>query len=446
VAISYANVFAILGKYVKLANTVTALYSGLATQESAAIALSAYSGTDYQDQLDNVSPTFDSVRAGLLGSVSDIPGRMQEILLDREGILTQLNLGDESDFDTVMDRFLTTMLAATEYIEDSTVTVGSVTRTVTNANAGYLYVSKVLDAYNSPLEGASAHRSYFGVNSELACTETITVRCITDDDTVTGTGGSESWQVYGYPTSNDESFGWLSEGSGTGPILTTTAASAGLLSNGDFESFTSNAPGSWTIVTGSAGTHILATSANEYLGTYGLELVGNASLAAVTISQVVSVDPGRMYSLAAWVKGNASLTQGTLTIGFTGTGYSAGATEQIAMTQANLAAATSYTHKHAFVLIPRNIPSDFKLVITFAGTPSAHSIYVDEVVLTPVTYHGGVAIGGPFQGSSKFVKEDTHVFTLSNNDAGVFQKFFRRVFKKQFPSNASATRADSLAT
>lgn len=445
-AISYANLFAILGKQIKLANTVTATYSSLDTQESAMIALSAFSGTDYEDQLTAVTPLFDEVRTGILGAVSGIPGRMQDILLDREGIVTQLSLGDDADFTTVIGRIMLDMIANSESIEDNTVTVGSVTKSTTNTNAGKFYVSKVLDQYSSPITGGQPYRAYFGVNSELAVDETIIVRCIADDDSVSGTGGSETWSVQGYPQSNDTAFGWLPEGSGSGPQLTTFSSASALLSNGSFDNFTSNAPDSWNIVAGSAGTHILEETSTKYLGDSALQLKGNASIAAVTISQVASVDPGRMYGLGAYIRGNSSLSAGTLTISFTGTGYTAGSTEKITLNQAALAALTSYAHYHAFVLVPRNIPSDFKLVISLSGTPSAHAIYVDEVVLNPVTYHAGVALAGPYQGSEKFVKEDKHTFTLSNNDAGVIQTACRRFLGIQLPSSSSATRADSLAT
>lgn len=445
-AISYANLFAILGKQVKLANTVTALYSGLQTQESAMIALSAFSGTDYEDQLTNVSPTFDAVRSGLLGAVSGIPARMQEILLDREGVITQLSLGDDSDFDTVIGRIMLDMIANSESIEDSSVTVGSVTKSTTNTNAGKLYVSKVLDQYNSPTGTGTPFRAYYGVNSELAVDETIVVRCITDDDTVDGEGGSETWSVTGYPPSNDIAFGWEPEGSGTGPTLTTLSSASGLATNGSFDSFTTNAPDGWTIVAGTAGTHIFEETSTKYLGTAALRLRGDASLAAITLNQNISVDAGRMYCLGAYIQGNGSISAGTLTISFAGTGYTAGSTEKIELNQAALAALTSYAHYNCFVLIPRDIPSDFRLTISLSGTPSAHNLYVDEVVLSPVIYHAGVALAGPYQGSEKFLVEDKHTFTLANNDAGVFQTAFRRFLGIQLPSSTSATRADALAT
>lgn len=445
-AVSYANVFAILGKDIKLANTVTALYSSLATQESAMLALSAFSGTDFSNQLTNVTPTFDAVRAGLLGAVSGIPARMQEILLDREGVVTQLSLGDSSDFNTVIERVMLDMIAQSKFVEDCTVTVGSVTKSTTNTNAGKFYVSKVLDQYNSPIAGGQPYRSYYGYNSELAVDETIIVRCISDDDTPSGTGGSETWSVTGYPPSNDLAFGWLAEGSGTGPTLTTATSQTGLLTNGSLDDFTTNTPDGWTIDAGTAGTHVFEETSTKYLGDSALRLRGNASLAAITLTQDVSVDAGRMYALGAYIQGNASLSAGTLTISFTGTGYTPGASEKISLNQTALAALTSYAHYHCFILIPRDLPSDFKMTVTLSGTPSAHNIYVDELVLIPATYHGGVALAGPYQGSEKFLKEDTHTFTLANDDAGVVQTAARRLLGIQFPSNSVATIADSVAT
>ena len=208
-------------------------------------------------------------------------------------------------------------------------------------------------------------------------------------------------------------------------------------------------PDDWTIDAGTAGTHILeATSAGDiYHGSAALGLVGDASLAAITLSQAISgtLVPEKRYLFACHVKGNASLSAGRLLIRLEdGSGVQVGTTE-IDMDTSAIAAQTSFGRKEFYVTMPAVIPDDTELVITLDGTPSAHSIYVDWMGFGPVTYHGGVNFA-MVAGADIFLKGDRYKMTTEYTATGVFQDFFREFFRVQLPSAVEPSFADTLAT
>ena len=144
-------------------------------------------------------------------------------------------------------------------------------------------------------------------------------------------------------------------------------------------------------------------------------------------------------------KADASISAGTLTVQFEGTGYTAGATEKVVILPGALA--TSWTLASFFVNLPGNIPSDFKLVVKWTGTPDNNkNLYLDDMALGPVTYGGGLGVV-VVRGATPFERDDVFTFTVANTE-GVVQKAFRQVFGVQLPSDASAgeTIADSVAT
>jgi hypothetical protein len=86
-----------------------------------------------------------------------------------------------------------------------------------------------------------------------------------------------------------------------------------------------------------------------------------------------------------------------------------------------------------------------KLVIKWTGTPSAHNIFIDGGGVAPVTYHNGVNFM-VYAGTDKFIRNDRFSLTVSNDNNGVFQTFFRKTYGMQLPSTGSPTNADTLAT
>jgi hypothetical protein len=96
--------------------------------------------------------------------------------------------------------------------------------------------------------------------------------------------------------------------------------------------------------------------------------------------------------------------------------------------------------------MPANIPSDLKLSITLTpALTNAKTVLIDHMQFGPVDYHGGVH-ASVVDGVGETTKNDRYTFTVANDDAGVFQTFFRKGMKIQLPSHASPSISDSLAS
>ncbi len=109
---------------------------------------------------------------------------------------------------------------------------------------------------------------------------------------------------------------------------------------------------------------------------------------------------------------------------------------------------TAWALQHFFINLPDVIPSDWELVIRWNGTPTnAKSVWIDDLAFGPVTYGGGVG-AVVIRGETPFIRDVYFTFTVANNDAGLFQKFFRQVFGVQLPSDAGGTETidDALAS
>ena len=178
--------------------------------------------------------------------------------------------------------------------------------------------------------------------------------------------------------------------------------------------------------------------------------VGTVQFDEIQLSQTIvnALQPGRRYAVAVWIQGEATTTSGTLTIQMEGTDYTPGSSEKISMNAAALAAQTSYGVENFFFNCPLEVPTDFELVVKWTGTPTTgKAIFIDGLAFTPVTYCGGIGIV-IFAGANPFVVGDRYTFTLANDDAGIFQTFFRKWYKLQLPSNLSAGESinDALAS
>ena len=431
-----------LGKLVKGTNNVRAYFSGLDT-DVAAIE-SVFGSNNQYALLQDVPRTYDGFKGNILQWISQLGSKAEALLTDRDLVLEHLPVGSSSDRATVLKRMANDMVDNTQTIESNTVTLSAITATTTNANAGTAIIDKVLDGATNPGNGIGVFDGYVGLDSELCEDDTVTLECQEDSETG-GTLGSERFSWLGKVPS-PSAFHWQDTGSGTGPTIQVLNAQ-NYLTNLDFESFASNAPSGWTIDAGTAGVHIFQESTTYYRLTSALKFTGNASIASIQISQSPSSSlvPLKRYCFACYIQGQAGTSAGTLTIQFEGTGYTPGATEKITMNAAALAAQTTYGLEYFHVNMPREVPDDLKLVIKWTGTPSAHSVRIDAAAFGPVQYVNGMNVV-IVAGQDKFLKGDKLAFTVSQNDNGVFQTWFRRWFGFQLPSDPAPSISDTLAT
>lgn len=448
-AVNYDDLFENVGELVQRINDFEDLYAALDTDFSEIE--SDLQANGRSDVLSGIYQQFEGFKTNINQWIDTLKGKTTEVLTNRTSILVELpGLLGASDINSVLVELYRDMVANSETIDASTVTIGSVTASTANVAPGSLLTTKVLDGFNAPHPGFIVNRLYNGINSELAgVSDTLTIICTVDSESGGATEGQETFQ-YGGKVAPPNRYHWNSYGSGSGGQISTVQA-GGILSNMEFETFTStNTPSSWDI-DGSAvaGTHIFVETSSVHRGDSALKLTGNATITSIQISQTLAanaVQPLRRYLVGFWVLGNASISAGTLTIQFEGTGYTAASSEKIVLNAAALAALTSYTWESFWINMPAEIPDDMELVIKWTGTPSAHSVRIDGGGMGPATYFDGVGFA-LYAGADKFIRGDRFVFAVTNNNAGTFQEAFRRLYGMQMPSDTGGTETtlDSLA-
>lgn len=411
------------------------------------------------DALDGIVGEFERYRDEASRWAESLANWSDVLINDSEVIHPKLpGLPPNPSIQDVLAELIRDMNREAEYLAASTVLAAvSGTESGNNGN-GTVLLTKFLDGVSNPSPGFAAHEDYNDVGSQLSVTETMTLECVSDSSSNNRPEGEEVWRLKGQPSSGF-TFGWRPEGSGVDMSLR-TLNSEQIISNKDFENWSSaGAPLSWILDSGTAATHVIkeTDAAQIYRGDAALKLVGNGSLASIQLSQPVrqgQIRPNRMYVLSCFVKGNASLAQGSLTIQFESPSgaYTAGSTttggvnEQIVMNAAALQAQTSYGIEHFFFIAPPVIPDDLELVIKLTGTPTnAQPIRIDSLAFGPVTYANGVGFA-VVAGSNRWLRGDRVYVAVNNNNAGIFQDFFKRQYRIQLPTDASPTIANSLAT
>lgn len=248
-------------------------------------------------------------------------------LQDRASVLDQIG-AVSTDINEILSKLIDRMVLDTKTVNASAVTIGVVTAAAGNTGNGRVLTSKVLDGAQSPGSlsgvGYAAHAAYRNRNSELAApSETIQLTCIQDSYRDGVTEGSEGFLWEGGVAI--EQHGIDTEGSGlVGQVA--GAHSATVITNADFETFSSNVPTSWTLDAGTAGTHVFeeTAAANLYHGAKSLRFAGGGAQASIQISQAVlasQIVAGQRYCVPVRIKADATIAAGTLTIGFEGTGY-----------------------------------------------------------------------------------------------------------------------------
>lgn len=435
----YTNLFEVMGEYLQRINDYVTIISDLETDRSQIEAEMQANSAPLNLYRDNTD-VFDNFKSTTLSWITKLTSKIETVLNNDELVLDHFTT--TSGWDGILLELIPDMISASQTIKKSTITIGSVTDSKTNSTAGTVLIDGVLDGYSGPGRGFPAREDYNGVASELAPTsDAMVITCISDSVVSGISEGAERFAWGG--TVGEEGYTTNNSGTGAGPALSTLQNLTTTISNADFETWTdATTPGTWTE---SSGT--VTRSASPYKGTYACSFVGDGST-VMTITQAVagSFDRKRRYCVACYVKGQTGIAAGALEIMFTGTGYTAGGTEKISMDASALAAATGWTLKHFYINMPNDIPSDLKLSIDVkSGLTNAKTVIIDQVMVGPVVYNGGVN-AVVVMGAGVFRKNDIFSFSISNNDAGVFQTFFRKGLGLQLPSSASPTIADSLAS
>lgn len=442
-----AGIFTRIGKHIKYINAYKTYASSTFVADSKAI-VDLYEAADLTRIVDDEYDLWREFQDNITTMRQQLAGFVDLTITDKQTVVDEIPGLTSQDIASVLPALATQMTTDTESILKCTVTVGTVTAGAANVGNGTIILTKLLDGYNAPVAGGIPYIGNAGLNSELAVTAETMVFVVTADSYRDGaTEGAESisWTggVAGPPLD------WEYEGSGPGPSLIVANNGFSIIQNGDFENFTSDVPDSWDLDLGTATTHVAddTSAGNFYRGTTGLKLLGTGAIAEIKLSQTLAPSlfrSRRCYNVSVRVKASATIAAGDLLICFVGTGYTASSTEKVSIAAAALP--TSWTLYSFFIVLPAVIPSDWEIKISWSGTPTnAKSVWLDSLAIAEVVYHGGIGAVA-VAGASPLAVGDRWTAAITNDNAGVFQRFFREYYRFQLPSSASPTNADALAT
>jgi hypothetical protein len=308
-----------------------------------------------------------------------------------------------------------------------------------------------------------------GKTLEYALAENIHVTA-TSDSGLGATSGREPFSTQGEAAETDTLSPDWPQGSGASATLTAldagSTSSSLIPANGDFDTWTTNTPGTWTVDVGSPGTDIFAAGASDdFEGDNALEFTGTGGSPLSGLSQALTIStaamaPSTVYAFSCWVKKSAGLSAGVLSIALTdgsGTVVNDDAGTANNTTLAHGSMSTSYAHFSGFFRTPKVLPSALRIrVKVTTALTSGESVFVDHLCLARATqaYTKGPYLA-VFSGSTAFARGDTFTVAVSNNmgtgAGGEFQSAFERLFGMrslglQLPSDAGGTEtvADSL--
>lgn len=430
-AINYSDLFTKrLKSIVTAVNTVNGWYTELSTIESD-INTKLVSASS-QNLLGIFLSQVDLGRSSTLGVINSLASLANNVLQDRDTILVNLPQVSSNSIDSILSAIIKEMNDNSDSVLNSTVTIGTITKTTTNTNTGSLFTSKLLDGVSNPAYYSSAKREYAGVTSELSLTsDSLVVTCVQDSETDGLTWGRERFQITGKPRSGSL-FSWQSKGSG-GPTSCSTAQ-AESVADLSFDAFTSNVPNGWTVVSGTAGTHFSEETTEVVNTGSSLLIEGNCELSIpVTLGTLTHYLGGFL------IKSDGLVSGAVLNIFLEGTGYTTEGSDEISMDATALNAQTAFGVESFNTVTPATLPDNLTLRIEVTSM-SAGSIYIDFGFLSRPVYHDGIAIL-PIAGREVYLRGDKFTFNVTNNDAGEYQKFFRDAFGVQLPSDASPTLA-----
>lgn len=442
----YTSLFTAIGKYVKAANQLQmwaesseTFTSGGQTFAAADVLLSGFASVldgsaDERARLDRLGDLLSSAAAS-------IGAARRAILADLDAYLTTVaraELGDTSPAAAgVVDALARSMLADSETVAANDVSVGSPVPLRPGGNTG----DGMLAVWIQSDDGTGTQ-----ADDPRVAGRAVTVRVVRDAPRDRVAAGSEEFAVETSDGLQTTAIAFGATGyAGANP------SSGNRIDNGSFESFTADLPDGFDAALGTPGTHIFEDDTTSFVGGASLKLVGNGSIAEIALTQDLSeldppLIPGDLAVVSAAVKASG-VTTGTIRIALEGTGYSAANAIEIAA-----AWPAGWTQLAAFELLPRPLPPDLRLRVSFSGTPnSGATVWVDHVVAgTPARIErAGLALAvlsgpEPFLGGPI---PDGFAFETTSDDAGRFQTFFRDVYGRGLPStDGTPTVDDSLAS
>lgn len=349
-----------------------------------------------------------------------------------------------------MEEMIDQMVGQSETVEKN---VTSVSNAADAGNVGDgVMVTTIVDGFGTTLENVFA--------------ENLRVDCTTDSQPGRGgtDPGSEGWVARGEEAVSSTDFNYPKGSGGNTPIATANAAvnasDNNLLTNSDFEDFTTNAPDDWAIIVGAAGTGVDDTT-TAYKGSKALAYLGDgAELTKITqqLRNTASdiegaLEPNTKYAFELRTRVSAAAAAGVLRVSLrdgTGAASTVGTVLSIDLTSET----TSYASHSVQFQTPAVLPAELHMVIELTTALTIGiSAYIDNLAFVKMTQHQSGPYIAIFSGAIDWAVDDRFDITVSNDYAGKFQTFFQRAFNMvglglQLPSATSGaeTIPDSLVS
>jgi hypothetical protein len=414
--------------------------------------LALYEGTAFRQDTANLGP-LQNLSTGLSTTIGvSIYAAIQQSI-------TATIINDMRDLYGAYDGTLTTALRKlrdqmiSESYKFEAVGTSSVTYTATSGNQG---------------TGTVLVRAYRPASSSLYLqemyNETIRLNCTVGGDI--GNFGEATFAFSGFASYAPNNIAWPG-GSGLSTTVQATSAAitasvgapgVSILANGDFESWSSNTPRAWTIVTGTAGTQVTQGS-TPCRGTYALQFVGNGST-LTRIRQQIASGSGAPTSVQAetdyaitFCARVAAATTGVVGVALRD---ASGTVVGTAITLNLASLTTTYTTQSVTFSIAKSaLPTTLYLdIYSTTAIANTGTLMIDELVLAPMTrlYAAGPSVLITC-GQTDWAAGDSGTIGVVSDPStnGAFMKGFARWVGAErqgiyLPLAGTNTLADSLVT
>ena len=193
-AINYTNLFADLGKYVLgIEGIETMMTDAIADRDAIVTQLNS---TGVEDLIGPVNDFYAGFIAQLESSTEQLRDLMGARITERETVVEELSELTSSDVDSVILALTANMIANSQDVKNSTVTLGSITKSTTNTNTGDLILTQKIPGNSEMGQGYKENRHMVGVTSQMSLDDAVKVIC--DNDSQSGTTeGAESFLITG---------------------------------------------------------------------------------------------------------------------------------------------------------------------------------------------------------------------------------------------------------
>lgn len=457
------GLFDALGSLAKFTDNIRANYHAMAELRVEDVLTEA--ATTQQRHLAKLAGQLDELQGnvdGTLEAIYDAAVRHTIMLVDDDTKLrtpTGATLQDRLKF--AIEELRDQMEANSEGLAHTTSTASDAAGS-SNVGNGQL-VSELTDSFAEPLH--------------YVLGEVVRVRCTEDgQEGTTRNPGAELFTAKGEARIPRTGADWPG-GSGANKAIAVAAADVdaknkrgeNLLTNSDFENFTSGLPDNWSQVTGAAQSDFDENS-TAFRGSKALEFVGDSSTKVEikqlfgdgTLGTARTLRPLSKYSLSVWVRDDGSgPAAGVLQLAIQAVGGSIisvnpnmGLTQTASLTVDLTGVGSTYAFTSVEFTTPADIPASLELAIELTtAITTGRSVFIDQPVLQRMTqiYPGGpwVAIS---RGATDFVIDDFFDLTVvQNNTVNELNFYCNRMLGLQelgveLPTLSAATVLDSLIT